>query len=208
MRGENTMPIADDADTEVAAEALVKLEALQPNRRVLLGGSAAVALVSAASLPWPDAIASTMLGVLMIAGTEVDARCFLLPDIVTGGAALSGLVAASLLDPFDPWSGFATAVGRAFLVGATLWLVRWTYARLRHREGIGLGDVKLAAAIGAWLPLDVVPLCFMLATSAALIAVLLAHQRDQAIERTARVPLGAFLCPALWLVYYATRLQS
>jgi leader peptidase (prepilin peptidase) / N-methyltransferase len=196
------MPIADDADTEVTAEAL------QPNRRVLLCGSAAVALISAASLPWPDAIASTMLGALMIAGTDVDARNFLLPDIVTGGAALSGLVAASMLDPFDPWSGFATAVGRALLVSATLWLARWIYARLRHREGIGLGDIKLAAAIGAWLPLDVVPLCFVLATGAALIAVLLARRRGQAIEHTAKVPFGAFLCPALWLVYYATRLQS
>jgi hypothetical protein len=42
----------------------------------------------------------------------------------------------------------------------------------------------------------------------ALIAVLLARRRGQAIERTAKVPFGAFLCPALWLAYYATRLQS
>jgi leader peptidase (prepilin peptidase) / N-methyltransferase len=196
------MPIADDADTSVT------VETLRPDCRVLLCGSAAVALISAASLPWPDAIASTVLGALMIAGTDVDARSFLLPDIVTGGAALSGLIAASALDPFDPWAGFATALGRALLVGATIWLARWAYARLRHREGIGLGDIKLAAATGAWLPLDVVPLCFVLATSAALIAVLLARRRDQAIERNAKVPFGAFLCPALWLVYYATRLQS
>ncbi|WP_082747502.1 prepilin peptidase [Bradyrhizobium macuxiense] len=181
-------------------------ENLRPNLVVLIFGSAAVGLVSAATLPWPDAAASTVLGALMIAGADVDMRIFLLPDIVTGGAALSGLVAASALDPFDPLASFAIAAAGALLVGGGLWLVRWAYARLRHREGIGLGDVKLAAAIGAWLPLDVVPICLTLATSAALIAVLIARWRGEPIERTARIPLGAFLCPALWLTYYSTRL--
>lgn len=197
------MPIDENAET---AETEVTGESLQPNRAVLLCGSAAVALISAASLPWPDAAASTVLGALMIAGTDVDARNFLLPDVVTGGAVVSGLAAASALNPFDPWLGLATAAGGAIVVGAALWLARWTYARLRNREGIGLGDVKLAAAIGAWLPLDFVPLCFALASSAALIAVLLASWRGQPIERTAKIPFGAFLCPALWLVYYSTRL--
>ena len=188
------------------ADAAVTDEDLRPNRRVLMIGSAVVALVSAATLPWPDAVASSVLGALMIAGADVDMRTFLLPDIVTGGAAVSGLAATSVLDPFDPLASIGIAAAGALLVGGALWLVRWVYARLRHREGIGLGDVKLAAAIGAWLPLDVVPICLTLATSAALIAVLIARWRGEPVERTARIPLGAFLCPALWLTYYSTRL--
>ena len=197
---ETLMPIDENANTDITTR-----ELLRPNGRVLLCGSIIVAAIATATLPWPDAIASTVLGILMIAGADVDARSFLLPDLVTGGAVLCGLVATSLLDPFDPWRGLTAAAGGAVLVGALLWLARWAYARLRHREGIGLGDVKLAAAIGAWLPLDAVAICFALATSAALIAVLLARLRGQPIERTARVPFGAFLCPALWLVDYATR---
>ena len=192
-------PMDDDADTAVTRDAL------RPNGLVLLCGSAIVAVIAATTLPWPDAVASTVLGILMIAGADVDARSFLLPNVVTGGAVVCGLVATSLLDPFDPWRALAAAAGGALLVGALLWLARWSYAQLRHREGIGLGDVKLAAAIGAWLPLDAVPICFALATSAALVAVFLARLRGQPIERTARVPFGAFLCPALWLVDYATR---
>jgi leader peptidase (prepilin peptidase)/N-methyltransferase len=199
------MSIDDAADIAATPEEVTRKD-LQPNRKVLLCGSVVVALVSAATLPWPDAVASSVLGALMVAGADVDARNFLLPDLVTGGAALSGLAAASALDPFDPWLGLAMAAGGALLIGAALWLARWGYAQLRHREGIGLGDVKLAAAIGAWLPLDVVPVCFLLATSAALIAILMAHWRGRAVERTAKVPFGAFLCPALWLVYYSTRL--
>src|SRR5262249_16284012 len=72
---------------------------LRPNPAILIGAGAALALVSAAFLPWPFAIASTMLGALMIAGADVDARTFLLPDTVTIGATVAGIVAAPLLDP-------------------------------------------------------------------------------------------------------------
>ena len=47
------------------------------------------------------------------------------------------------------------------------------------------------------------PVCFALATCAALMTVLLAFLRGERIDATAKLPLGAFLCPALWLVFYA-----
>ncbi|WP_246801593.1 prepilin peptidase [Bradyrhizobium genosp. L] len=183
-------------------------DTLFPNRIVLACGFATIALLCAATLPWPQALASTVLGTLMVAGADIDARHYLLPDAVTGGAVLAGLIAATVLDPFDRWSAFVTALTGSILVGAGLWLLRWIYQWLRQREGIGLGDVKLAAAIGAWLPLDAVPLCFGLASCAALVAVLLARLRDHSVERTTRLPFGAFLCPALWLVDYVVRLQT
>jgi leader peptidase (prepilin peptidase)/N-methyltransferase len=196
------MTIDEHADDDVTPEAL------HPDRTVLVCGFAAVALIAAATLPWPHALASAVLGTLMVAGADVDARNFLLPDIVTGGALFAGLVAATALDPFDRWSALTAALGGAILVAGALWLMRRTYEWLRQREGLGLGDVKLAAAVGAWLPLDMVPLCFALATSAALIAVLLARLRDHSVERTTKLPFGAFLCPALWLVDYAVRLLA
>jgi leader peptidase (prepilin peptidase)/N-methyltransferase len=91
---------------------------------------------------------------------------------------------------------------------AVLLLVRWGYARLRDREGLGFGDVKLAAGIGAWLPLDAIPVCFALAASSALVAVLMAHVRGRRMDAATRLPFGAFLCPALWLVFYASALAS
>ena len=63
---------------------------LRPNPAILVGAGGALALVSAAFLPWPFAIASSVLGALMIAGADVDARTFLLPDTVTFGAAVAG----------------------------------------------------------------------------------------------------------------------
>ncbi len=185
------------------ARAGIEVSELCPAPGVLLVGFAAVAAVSFASLAWPIALASTLLGTLMIAGAEVDARAFLLPDTVTLGAAVIGILAAAALDPLDPaWSAAAAAL-RGGGTAAALLLLRWGYRGLRQREGLGLGDVKLAAAIGAWLPLDAIPICFALAASAALILVLFAHLRGRPMQATTRLPFGAFLCPALWLVFYA-----
>jgi len=181
---------------------------LRPNPAVLIGAGGALAILSAAFLPWSVAIASTVLGVLMIAGADVDARTYLLPDAVTFGATLAGIVAAPFMDPVDPWLAGASAVARALGCAATLALVRAGYARMRHQEGLGFGDVKLAAAVGAWLRLDAIPLCFALAASAALVSVLFAHLRGHTIERATRLPFGAFLCPSLWLVFYAGALSS
>jgi leader peptidase (prepilin peptidase)/N-methyltransferase len=181
---------------------------LRPNPAILVGAGGALALVSAAFLPWPFAIASSVLGALMIAGADVDARTFLLPDTVTFGATVAGIVAAPLLDPTDPWLAGVSAVARAFGCAAVLALLRSSYARIRQREGLGFGDVKLAAAVGAWLPLDVIPLCFALATSAALVSIMIAHWRGCTIERATRLPFGAFLCPSLWVVFYASALSN
>jgi leader peptidase (prepilin peptidase) / N-methyltransferase len=185
---------------------------LRPNPAVLIGAGGALALVSAAFLPWPVAIASTVLGILMIAGADVDARTYLLPDVVTLGATLAGIVAAPFIDPLDagsdPWLACASAVARAIACAAVLALLRAGYARMRQQEGLGFGDVKLAAAVGAWLPLDAVPLCFALAASAALVSALIAQLRGHIVERATRLPFGAFLCPSLWLVFYAGALTN
>lgn len=181
---------------------------LRPNLGILLGGSAAVGIMSAASLPWPAAVASSVLGTLMIAGAEIDARTFLLPDVVTGGTLLTGALAALILNPHDPLSALATAALRALGTASVLLLMRWCYARLRNRQGLGLGDVKLAAGIGAWLPLDAIPLCFALASTSALILVLLARCRGKTVHATTRIPFGALLCPALWVIFYVGALGS
>ena len=169
--------------------------------RVVAGGTAAAAALSAAFLPWQAALLSTLLAALMTAGAESDARAFLLPDAVTFGALAGGLAAAALLDPLAPGQAVAAAALRGAATAGALALVRAAHWRLAGREGLGRGDVKLAAAVGAWLPAELIPVCFALATGAAL-AFVLARRRP--IRRTTRIPLGAFLCPALWLVFFAS----
>jgi len=180
----------------------------RPNWAILASGSAAVMVVSALMLPWPEVVASTVLGALMIAGADVDARTYLLPDLVTWGAVACGVVAAVALDPPEGWYAAGAAIVRSAGTALALALMRECYVRLRAREGLGFGDVKLAAAVGVWLPVDTIPLCFGLATGAALLAVLLTRLRGDMISASTRIPFGAFLCPALWLVFYASVLPA
>jgi leader peptidase (prepilin peptidase)/N-methyltransferase len=186
-----------------AEEAVGSEDDLRPHPAILIGGAGAIGLISALSLPWPVAVASTVLGTLMVAGAEVDARTFLLPNLVTWGAVICGIVAAPLLNTTEPWAAVAEAIARAGGVAGVLVLFRAGYAWSRQTEGLGLGDVKLGAAIGAWLPLEAIPWCFGLATSGALLAVMFARLSGQSVTRTTKIPFGAFLCPALWIVFYA-----
>ena len=173
----------------IEARATTALEHdLRPNPAVLCGAGGAVALISALSLPWPLAIASITL-----------AAC---------GALLAGILAAAFLDPSAPWPAAGTAIARAVGTALALATVRWCYGLLKKREGLGFGDIKLAAAVGAWLPLADIPLCFAVATSSALVTVILARLRGQGIDATMKLPFGAFLCPALWLVFYAGALAG
>jgi leader peptidase (prepilin peptidase) / N-methyltransferase len=191
-----------------ATEQMGQADDFRPNLAVLIGGSIAIGFVSLVSLPGPVAIASIVLGVLMVAGADVDARTYILPNVITWGAAICGVVAAGLLNELNPWLAVFDAILRATGAAGLLALLRWSYGCIRHREGLGLGDVKLAAAVGAWLPLEVVPLCFGLATSAAIVTILWGHLRGNPIEGTMKIPLGAFLCPALWFAFYASRLPT
>src|ERR1700752_4226248 len=107
----------------------------RPSPTILIGGACIIGLISALALPWPVAIASTVLGALMIAGADVDARTFLLPDTVTLGATVAGIMAAPLLDPIDPWLAGVGATARALGCAAVLALLRAGYAQIRRREG-------------------------------------------------------------------------
>jgi len=187
--------IQSDADKVIAPE-----EDLCPNLVLLLAGSCAIALVSTAYLPWPIAIASTALGALMIAGGDVDARTYLLPDSITWGTIACGSIAGAL-DPVDPGLSVGMAIARAAGTALTLALMRWCYASVRGREGLGFGDIKLAAGVGAWLPLEFVPFCFGLAAAGALVAVLLGLLGGRVIDRKKKLTFGGFDCSAFWLVH-------
>src|SRR5439155_939260 len=80
----------------------------------------------------------------------VDARRFIIPDILSLPAIPAGLLASGRL--LEPSTSDLVRIDHAIGMlagGLGLWLVRALYFRIRQREGLGLGDVKLAAAGGA-----------------------------------------------------------
>jgi leader peptidase (prepilin peptidase)/N-methyltransferase len=82
---------------------------------------------------------------------------------------------------------------------AIILLIRWLYRIIRHREGMGLGDVKLMALLGAWLGLPGALLTLILgavlgAVTALVLLAIPAMRRGGKSWATTRLPLGTFLC--------------
>src|SRR5258705_12763338 len=115
-----------------AGEAVGSEDDLCPDPAILIGGACVLGLISALSLPWPVAIASTVFGTLMIAGADVDARTFLLPDLVTFCALFCGILAAPLLDTTDPWTAVVHAIARDGCGAGVLARVRSGYGWMRE----------------------------------------------------------------------------
>src|SRR5262249_3465031 len=97
----------------------------------------------------------------------------------------------------------------ALLGGTGFWLVRRAYYRLRGREGLGFGDVKLAAAADAWTGWHDLPNVVLLAAAMALgLAIALAIARRKSLSGTERIPFGAFLAPSIWVVWSPKGLRA
>lgn len=119
----------------------------------------------------------------------LDARHLWLPDAVTLPLCIAGLASAALL-PAPP---LPERILGAALGYASLELVRRTYCLLRGREGLGGGDPKLLAAIGAWLGATALPLIVLCAALLGLIWAGILTMRKTGIDNATPLPLGAFL---------------
>lgn len=177
-------------------------------RQTLLGLTllAAVA-VSLAAAPGPDGLAGAFLAALMLAIAASDLGRYIIPNELTAAAAALALLRAGTIGPEAGWEAVLWAVGRALAVTLPLLALMAAYRRWRGRDGLGLGDIKLAGVAGAWLGLATLFAVVELATLAALGAYLLAAAiRRRPLKATAFLPFGLFLAPAIWLGWLAEAL--
>jgi leader peptidase (prepilin peptidase)/N-methyltransferase len=140
---------------------------------------------------------SCLLGWTLIALAMIDYKYYLLPDFLTLPLVPLGLVATWLNDRVDLIDHIAGIVaGFGFVV-----VLRAVYRRLRRRDGIGLGDAKLLAASGAFVSWQALPSVVLIASLTALGIVLARTFRGTNLTLADRVPFGAFLCLATWIVW-------
>jgi leader peptidase (prepilin peptidase)/N-methyltransferase len=165
---------------------------------------AGVLLVSFAVSPGVEGLLGGALGLLMLGVVAADARRFVIPNALSGGAFALGVVHAFVASADPGFEGALTALSRAALAAGLLLLVRLAYQRLRGREGLGLGDVKLAGVAGIWLSLPMLPITIEIAAIAALAAyVFRQRKRMRVLRPAARVAFGAYFAPAIWLGWVA-----
>ncbi len=174
-------------------------------------GLAVVALCAAfASLmaaPGLDGALGGALACLMLAIAAVDRREFVIPDALSGSAFALGLLAAEFAALRGIDDGAAWALIRAAAAAGALLAVRYFYSLWRGREGLGLGDVKLAGVAGVWLSPNTIAFAFELAALAALVAYGIQQwRRSQAFRPDAKLPFGAYLAPSIWMCWIFERL--
>jgi leader peptidase (prepilin peptidase) / N-methyltransferase len=143
----------------------------------------------------PAALAAIVLTTFLIALTFIDADTTLLPDSLTQPLLWLGLA-------FNLGGGFAPlpqAVLGAIAGYLALWSVYWLFKLATGKEGMGYGDFKLLAALGAWLGWKMLlPIVLMSSVVGAVcgIALMVLARRGRDIP----IPFGPYLAAAGFLV--------
>jgi leader peptidase (prepilin peptidase)/N-methyltransferase len=169
------------------------------------GVELATAVLSAA-VAWhfgvtTGAACALLLTWALIALTGIDIDHQLLPDDITLPLLWAGLLAAVVIGPH---AGVALPVApRDAILGAvagygSLWLVYHAFKLVTGKEGMGRGDFKLYAALGAWLGWKVLPLVILLsAATGAILGIAMIALRGR--DRAAPMPFGPYLAAAGWI---------
>jgi len=163
----------------------------------LLSGVLSAVIVWKFGPSWA-ALAGLALTWTLIALSGIDFRTQLLPDQLTFPLLWLGLL-LSLLPMFvtAPASILAAAIGYL-----SLWSVYWVFKLLTGKEGMGHGDFKLLAALGAWMgPVALLPIILLSSLIGALVGGTLIALRKH--EREIPMPFGPFIAAAGWVWFVA-----
>jgi leader peptidase (prepilin peptidase)/N-methyltransferase len=167
----------------------------------------AAVCVSLVASPGPDGVFGAFLSLLMLAIAVTDNSRYIIPNELTAAAAALALLRAGTVGPDADWLGVAWAALRAAAIAVPMLLLMLGYRRWRGRDGLGLGDIKLAAVAGAWLGWATIFAVIELATLSALGAYLVnGYLRNRPLKATAFLPFGLFLAPAIWIGWLAEAL--
>jgi leader peptidase (prepilin peptidase)/N-methyltransferase len=171
-----------------------------PAIALVVGIAVAAITVSIRLAPGAIGMLGAALAVVVIIIAVIDLRHYIIPDGLNAAGFFLAIVHAAALDPEVMLSAAAMAAVRGMVVASLFFAVRQVYHLLRGRTGLGLGDVKLAVVVGAWLDWSTIPIAIEIATFTALSMLLLRQYIfRRPIAATSRVPFGFFLAPAIWL---------
>jgi leader peptidase (prepilin peptidase)/N-methyltransferase len=160
-------------------------------------GAAMIGITAFLAHPMPMAAVTAVFGWWLFLLAALDVEHEWLPDRLTWPLLAAGLAAG--------WGGFGPPVDSRVLGAvagfASLFLIGALYRALRGREGLGGGDPKLFAAIGAWLGPMHLPFVLVGAGLIGLAALLAKRLRGEKVAATDRLPLGALMAVAAWPIW-------
>lgn len=139
----------------------------------------------------PIALCAMGLSAALVALAWIDLESTLLPDVITLPLAWAGL----LVNLFDAFTPLPMAVVGAVAGYLFLWVIFHAFRLLTGREGMGFGDFKLLAALGAWFGVGALPM-LLLAASVAGVVVGGALTLSGRASRGQALPFGPYLALA------------
>jgi leader peptidase (prepilin peptidase) / N-methyltransferase len=159
----------------------------------LLTGALYIAVVAS-----QDDAARIVLGLLLVTAlvpiTLIDLELRIIPNVITGPAALAAVVTIAALDTdFLPEALIAGAAGGGFFL----------VAAILYPRGMGMGDVKLAGMLGLYLGRAVAPAIFIALIAGVVVGAAVIARKGATEGRKTAVPFGPFLALGGVIAFFA-----
>lgn len=171
-----------------------KISARYPIIEIVTGVLSA-AVVFYIGISW-DGLAALVFTWSLIALTMIDFDTYLLPDDITLPLLWLGLIVNS----FNTFTDLPSALWGAIAGYLSLWSVYKLFKLLTGKEGMGYGDFKLLAALGAWMGWQMLPQIILLSSLVGAvigISLIVIRGRDKNIP----IPFGPYLAIAGWIAF-------
>jgi len=154
--------------------------------------------VAAVLGPTPEAVAALGFTWTLLALTLIDLDHKLLPDSMTLPLLWAGLIVNALSGDAGLFAPLLSSVIGAVAGYLALWSVYHLFKLVTGKEGMGYGDFKLLAAIGAWLGWQLLPLVILLSAAVgSVVGVGLIVFRGRSSQ--VPIPFGPYLAAAGWI---------
>jgi len=163
--------------------------------------------ITFAAVGFPRSAPGAGLAAIALAIARADGRARIIPNLANLAAAVLALIEASMSEA--PLVAEIDALARGASVFLAFLAFRSLFRFWRGREGMGLGDVKLAGVLGLWLDWPYIPIAVEMACLSAIawvVALRVVFQRP--FDSLAKLPFGAFLAPAVWVAWMGENILS
>lgn len=139
-------------------------------------------------------ITGCFLTYVLIVQSYIDLKYQIIPDEITWPVLWIGI----FFNLFGVFTELTTALLGAALGYLSLWLVYWMFFLATRKEGLGYGDFKLLAMLGAWLGWKMLPLIILLSSLlGSIIGIMAVIFMQRKFNK--RMPFGPFLAIAGWI---------
>lgn len=148
---------------------------------------------------WGPALAWAGFSSVVLTLAVIDAETMWLPDALTQPLIWGGLITAAM-----GWNciALADALAGAVFGYLSLWSVYWFFLMTTGKEGMGYGDFKMLAALGAWFGWQSLLALVLIASISSLMTVAILQLRRR-LPASRQIPFGPFLAiAAAWLMFF------